>query len=381
MAATARINPSMLTWARERSGFALADFAAKCGVPEKRLRDWEDGAATVTFVKAQQLAKKAHIPFGYLFLRQPPVDDLPIPDLRTVSDRGVNKPSPELLDLIKLTLQRQQWFRDYLVNELADPCPVVGAGSLNSSVADIVTDMRRRLNVGLYPERGNSDDYYRDLVDRIESLGIMVMRESYLGSTTRKLRVEEFRGFAIADEYAPVIFVNHADAPGPRLFTLIHELCHMWLGITGVSDAAENAHIDSEKFCNAVAAEFLVPEEEFILQWRNAETDDWQRAIPVVAHHFKVSKWVVARRAMTLGFISSADYSQYIAQQIAAWNRREKATGGPSYYHVRSAQLSKRFSKAVLSQAFNGHLLMREAGQLLGIKPANIRKFSEKVGV
>lgn len=379
MTSTAHINPNMLTWARERSGVALSAFAVKCGVSEERLRDWEAGKKPLTFNKAQIFAQKAHVPFGYLFLHQPPAEELPIPDLRTLGDRGVDRPSAELLDLLKLTLQRQHWYREYLANELVEPCYVVGRSHVRSPVLEIVGDMRQQLAVALHPNRGDSDDYYRALVTRIESLGVLVMRESYLGHHTRMFKVEEFRGFAIADEYAPVIFVNHADAPGPRLFTLIHELCHIWLGVTGVSDGNENTQRDSEKLCNAVAAEFLVPEVEFRPRWQ--ELEDWQANLPPLEAHFRVSKWVIARRAMTLGYITAEQYRQFIIEQLALWKSRNKGEGSPTYYGLKNAQISKNFSKAVLSQALNGHLLLREASQLLGVKPARIRKFADEVGL
>ncbi|WP_286719852.1 helix-turn-helix domain-containing protein [Thalassolituus sp. UBA2009] len=379
MASTAQINHRMLTWARERSGIALPEFAAKCGVTEERLMDWEEGKRPITFNQAQGYANKAHVPFGYLFLHQPPLDELPIPDLRTLGDRGVDRPSAELLDLIKLTIQRQQWYRDYLLGELADPCDVVGRGRDKGNALDIVSDMRQQLSVGLHPTRGDSNEYYRKLVEKIESLGVLVMRESFLGHYTRMFRVDEFRGFAIADEYAPVIFVNHADAPGPRLFTLIHELCHIWLGITGLSDGSEDAQRDSEKLCNAVAAEFLVPEVEFRPLWK--VLDDWKTNLPNLEAHFRVSKWVIARRALTLGYISAAQYQNFISKQIALWKQQEKSDQKISHYRVKNAQISSNFSKAVISQAFNGHLLLREAGELLNVKPANIKKFANEVGI
>jgi hypothetical protein len=128
------------------------------------LREWESGKKALSFNKAQLFAQKAHVPFGYLFLRQPPLDELAIPDLRTLDNRGVDRPSAELLDLIKLTLQRQQWYREYMGNELAEPCAVVGRAKSQDSVAVIVSDMRQQLGVPLLPNRGDSDDYYRDLV-------------------------------------------------------------------------------------------------------------------------------------------------------------------------------------------------------------------------
>ncbi|MDZ4298299.1 MAG: ImmA/IrrE family metallo-endopeptidase [Moraxellaceae bacterium] len=377
MTSTAHINHRMLAWARERSGISASDFASKCGVSVERLYEWEAGTRPLTFNKAQLYAQKAYIPFGYLFLREPPLEQLPIPDLRTIGDHGVDRPSAELIDLIKLTLLRQQWYREHLNSEHANSCAVVGRASEHASVEWIVKDMRQQLDVSPHPTRGNSDDYYRDLVKRIESVGVLVMRESYLGHHTRMFKVEEFRGFAISDEFAPVIFVNHADAPGPRLFTLIHELCHIWLGVTGLSDGNENTQRDSEKLCNAVAAEFLVPEAELRPIWHDNE--DWKSNLAPLEAHFRVSKWVIARRALTLGFISLDQYRNFVAEQTALWRQREKANGAPSYFKLRNAQISTNFSKAILSQAFNGHLLLREAGQLLGVKPASIQKFANEV--
>jgi len=375
----AKVNNKILTWARERSGISVPEFAAKNGISEERLRKWEDGTEALTFTQAQKFADKAHVPFGYLFLREPPLDELPIPDLRTIDNRGVNRPSAELLDLLKLTLLRQQWYREYLSNEQGNPCELVGSVSQNASAQVIVENMRRKLGVQAHPIRGDWQDYYRDLVHRIESNGVLVMREASLGHHSRPLKVEEFRGFAIADKFAPIIFVNHADAPGARLFTLMHELCHIWMGISGISDGSDSPNRDSEVKCNAVAAEFLVPEAEFSPLWR--DTEDWKDNLAPLQAHFHVSQWTLARRALTLGFIHTNQYRNYIAKQKELWDNREKRTdgNGPSFHKTKNAQISKLFSRAVLSQAFNGQIMLREAGQLLGINPAKLKNFANEV--
>jgi Zn-dependent peptidase ImmA (M78 family)/transcriptional regulator with XRE-family HTH domain len=377
MASKTLVNPIMLRWARQRSGISLSEFARKCGKTESVLHSWESGEKPLTFVQAQKFASVAHVPFGYLFLHQPPEETLPIPDLRTIGDREVGQPSCELLDLIKLTLQRQEWYKEYLIGELCDPCSVVGCVSIDWGVDDIVNSMRQHLKIPAFPTRGNSDEYYRELVKRIESLGILVMRESCFEHHTRPFNVEEFRGFAIADKYAPVVFVNHADAPGPRVFTLIHELCHIWMGVSGVSDNSEDSHQDTEQKCNAVAAQFLVPKKEFFNLW-NREIK-WENNLPVLEAHFRVSKWVVARRALTFELVTKQEYWKYVSSQAELWRNREKK-GAPSWYTTKNAQVSSNFSKAVISQAFNGHLMLRDAGQLLGVKPSNIRKFASEVG-
>jgi len=378
---TAKINTDMLIWVRERSGIAVPEFAQKCGVSEEILTEWESGQRPMTFNKAIRYAEKAHVPFGYLFLSQPPVDNLPIPDLRTIEGQGCHKPSAELLDMIKLMLQRQEWYKEYLKLQLAEPNPIVGRFSVKTGVTAIVRNMRAELGVGEHPDRGKWEDYYRDLVNRIECLGILVMRQSYLGHYTRPLRIEEFRGFAIADDYAPIIFVNHADALGARLFTLIHELCHIWIGQSGISDGSTTAQREEEILCNAVAAEFLVPADELESLWDRG-LYSWQANLSTLEAHFHVSTWTLARRALTLSLITQDEYHRYIAARKAAYKDRESSSGGPTYYQTKKAQISNLFSRAVVTEALSGQLLLREASQLLGgIKPGKIANFAKELGV
>ena len=377
---TANINTDMLTWARERSSISVPDFARRCGISEERLREWESGERKLTFNQAMRFAEKAHVPFGYLFLAKPPEEVLPIPDLRTLEGQGVQRPSAELLDLVKLMMQRQEWYREYLQQHFAEANPYVGRASYSDSVESIVEDIRACLGVEPHPTRGKWDDYYRDLVQRIESLGILVMRQGNLGHHSRPLNVDEFRGFAIVDEYAPIIFVNHSDALGARLFTLIHELCHIWIGQSGISDGNTNTHRQEEVLCNAVAAEFLVPAQEFRALWQQ-DSESWEDNLPPLEAHFHVSTWALARRALTLNFISQQEYGRYIFEQKMRHEQR-KGSGGPTYYQTKKAQISRQFSQAVVGEALSGQLLLREAGELLGgIKPGKIETFARELGV
>ena len=377
---TANINTDMLTWARERSGISVPDFARRCGISEERLQEWESGERKLTFNQAMRFAEKAHVPFGYLFLAKPPEEVLPIPDLRTLEGQGVQRPSAELLDLVKLMMQRQEWYREYLQQHFAEANPYVGRASYSDSVESIVEDIRACLGVEPHPTRGKWDDYYRDLVQRIESLGILVMRQGNLGHHSRPLNVDEFRGFAIVDEYAPIIFVNHSDALGARLFTLIHELCHIWIGQSGISDGNTNTHRQEEVLCNAVAAEFLVPAQEFRALWQH-DSESWEDNLPPLEAHFHVSTWALARRALTLNFISQQEYGRYIFEQKMRHEQR-KGSGVPTYYQTKKAQISRQFSQAVVGEALSGQLLLREAGELLGgIKPGKIETFARELGV
>lgn len=375
---TAHINPQMLTWARERLGFSVPEFAKKIAQKEDKLAAWEDQTAKPTFKQAIDFAKKAHIPFGYLFLQEPPVEEPLIADLRTVGSHRLGKYSVELNDTIKLMQGRQFWYREFLLAEGASKLDFVSSFRNNLNVGELVEAIRNQLDLSKLKRRGNWEDYYRSLINKIEEVGVLVMRQSFLGHHTRPLRVEEFRGFALVDEYAPLIFINHADAPGPRLFTLMHEFAHLWIGVSGVSDIDTNAEKDSEKVCNAVAAELLVPETEFKKRWLT-DLEDWQKQLPSLAAYFHVSQWVIARRALTFGYIEPSNYQQFINAEKNAFLLREKQAGGPSYYLSKKSQMSQSFAKALVNDALNGNTPLREAASLMQVKPANLTKFAKEL--
>jgi Zn-dependent peptidase ImmA (M78 family) len=378
--AYAKINPDILSWARERAQLSFSALAEKLGISEERLESWEDGVKPLTFRQAQTFASKTHIPFGYLFLRQPPEEPLPLPDLRTVGGVHPQRPSTELLDMARIVMQRQDWYHEYLSEQEVGNNPVVGRFGMNASVAEIVSDMRKTLGIPAHPERGSWEDYTRDLSRRIENARILVMRQSYIGHWSRPLSVSEFRGFAVADPLAPVIFINTADAPSAQLFTLIHELAHVWLGKSGVSDGDPASQRREEILCNAVAAEFLVPEKEFGHMWQDG-LESWRDNLPPLEAHFHVSTWVLARRAQTLHKITLQEYRQYVAELLEKHRQREKSGRGPTYYRTRHSQVSDRFSRAVVSEALSGRLLLRDAGQLLGMKPNHISKYAKELGI
>lgn len=374
--ARAQINPQLLTWARERAGLDTADIARKLHVPEDRVLAWEQGDARPTFRQAENYASGTFVPLGYLFLREPPEEDLPIPDLRTVGDRRRPSLSVNLRDTLKDVIRRQLWYREYQQDRDADPVPIVGCMANATTVETIVTSMREQLGVPAHPERGTWEQYFRDLIDRIEALGVLVMRTNIVGTNThRPLDVDEFRGFAIADPLAPVIFINTADYPPARLFTLIHELTHIWLGESGISDADPDSADELEKRCNAVAAEFLVPEAEFRGLWQAHE--DWRHNLPFISAHFHVSEWVIARRARELDFISDDQYRHYVRERLAEHRKRER-DGPVPFPTVQKSRIGQRFAQAVASEALSGRLLLRDAHRLTGIKPNKLAEFARK---
>ncbi len=370
----AHINPALLSWSRERAGLTQHALAQGLSVKPDQVVAWEAGDSLPTFKQAQKWASVAHVPFGFLFLPAPTEEELPLPDLRTVGGNPPPRPSIDLLDTIRDVLRKQVWYLDYLNDQEREKLDFVGRFTVKSLVSEVVDDMRKRLGVDHDDRSQSGDEYFRRLVRSAEALGILVMRSGIVGThTRRKLDVGEFRGFAVSDSLAPVIFINSADAPAARLFTLIHELAHVWIGSSGVSNVSHANTRREETFCNAVAGEFLVPELEFRRHWLSRE--EWHLNLPELATRFHVSKLVIVRRAADLGYISREDYSEYYLQELEAFRQREKSGG--SFYRNAGAKNSPRFSRAVLAETMSGRLLLRDAGKLLGMQPAKIRNYAE----
>lgn len=377
--AHALINPAMLRWARGRVGLDVSEAALAVGVKPEQFQRWEEGDAQPTFRQAQHVASALHAPFGYLFLTEAPADEPALPDLRTVGGAPADRPSVDLLETVQHVMQRQAWFAEYLQEQGAEPLPFVGRFNTSSNVARIAQDIRDVLGVDVEQGQRNWETYYRELIEASERAGVLVMRSGIVGNNThRKLDVGEFRGFAVSHSLAPVIFINSSDAPSARLFTLLHELAHIWLGSSGISNAVPGNTRREEVVCNGVAGEFLAPSVVFSELWAAATTQDLAGRVAELAQRFHVSRFVVIRRALDMGLVDQATYSTFYRAELDAFHAAEG--GGGSFYRNAAAKNSARFARAVIAEAFSGRLLLRDAGKLLGVHPSKIRDFAGKLG-
>ena len=374
-----QVNPEVLTWARSRAGLDSVSLARKLQISQEKLEKWEAGEEFPTFKQAQKFAHRTFIPFGYLFLDAPPEESLPIADFRTLGSGYRDKMSPELADTVKIIRQRQEWYREYLIENGAGKCSFVRSVTIEEPVKETVNKIRNLLNIQASPTSGTYEDFYRTLISRIEDAGVLVIRGSFVGNNThRKFNVEEFRGIAISDEFAPVIFINENDSLGARIFTLLHEFAHILLGESGISDIRRENHRKSEKFCNAVAAEFLCPEISFRQFWK--EDESFEQNLALLAKTFRVSQWVVARRALDLGFIKDPIYIKFINDSIEQFKKQDKKEIKLPYYQTLSGRVSRKFTMAILSEALSGRMLLRDASFLIGVPPERISVLAGKVG-
>lgn len=383
----ALVNPSLLAWARERAQMSIDALSDKLPTKVERIEAWEKGEQKPTFKQAQKLANLLHVPFGYLFLSTPPKEKLPISDFRTLGDNAQEIVSNALKDLLNDIARKQAWYRDYAIENGEETFAYLGQFSINDGVQKIANSIKQALNLTADERKKCYDQeaYFKLLAEKIEAIGVLVMRNSIVGSNThRALDVREFRGFAISDTYAPLIFINSSDANSAKIFTLIHELVHLWINESGISSVdlykADNNAI--EKFCNAVSAEVLVPKDEFSTVW------DFQQGVLenaiVSAHHFKVSTFVTARRAWDLGFIEAETFFAYYKEANKQFEemrlrKRSESQGGGNPFANTWSRNGKRFSKAVAEAAVSQTLLLRDAGALLNMNPNSVIEFAKSL--
>ncbi len=371
---TLQISPNILRWAADQRGLSLDALVGLLGTPSKA-DDYKAGKLSVA--QTEKLAQKTHIPFGYFFLKTPPAKiERSLPDLRQLPDHAPL--SVDFFDTLDDVLRKQQWYQDYLRDQGAQQLPFVGKFAFHSRIApaEIANDICKTLNITEL-DRLDSKGYqafYNLLSEKAESNGVLIFRSGIVKSNTRRgLSVDEFRGFAISDPLAPVIFINGKDSEAAWIFTLAHELAHIWLGESGVSDIVPNQpnHKSLETYCNRIAGELLTPKSEFMPAWEQTPNQ-----FDLLSKKFKVSQLVIARRALDLGKIDWANY-----QAIANASKKARKSDGGSPFRSYPIRNSKRLTKAIVANAVNGQTMLREAASLLNVRPETVLELGKRLGL
>lgn len=376
------VNPDLLHWALERAGVSADALAEKF----PKLNDWLRGELAPTLKQLEAFANTTHTAIGLLFLPRPPEEPLPIPDFRTLPEARLSRPSADLLDTIYLCQQRQAWYREHQRLHGVEPVAFVGSASVADEVPRIAAGIAQAIGFDPAERRqlSNWSEALRRFISQIEAAGILVMVSGVVGSNThRPLNVEEFRGFALADPLAPLIFINGKDTKAAQMFTLAHELAHLWLGESGVSDtqAATQPDEQIERWCNAVAAELLVP----LTQLRPAYNPDKElhEEMQRLALQFKVSTLVIVRRLFDLGAFDEEMLWRTCREELDRVKSLASREGsGGDFYNSLGARVSKRFANALVASALEGQTLFRDAFHMLGIrKTATFYKEAARLGL
>jgi Zn-dependent peptidase ImmA (M78 family)/transcriptional regulator with XRE-family HTH domain len=390
-------NGRVLRWAREQAGLSEEEAAARAHInPTKsieageRVRAFEEGTAAPTAAQLKALAGLYRRPILTFYLRNPPVSDQPLPDFRTVGDALLREPSANLEVLIRRFRARQQQVREFLIEAGAKPLSMVGKFVQRPPVTALVADMRRETKFTLETQMRlqDRDTLFRALRESFEHTGIFVQLAGDLGSHHTAIAPEEFRGLALLDNIAPFVVINANDAQAAFAVTLVHEVAHLWIGVPGISNFSpfQPARRDAvETYCNAVASEFLLPEDQFVAGWR---TEQQKQSLPAtvltMANSWKVSRVMVANRLWTLGLIPDDDWWTLYRMYQEEWRARRQhlrdQEGGPGYFILTRRRLGRSLIRAVFRALDAGIVTYTQASRILNVKTKYFTRLRQETG-
>lgn len=385
MADKAYITPNVLQWARESARMSEEVAAAKVSVSAERLKEWENGTEKPTIHQAQTLAKAYKRPFAVFFLPEAPRDFQTLQDFRSTGSKSLTTSS---IFIIREIQQKQAWISDVNEENEEEKLPFVGRFSINDNPEIVAKDILNTLDID--PMNYRTDHPIKEWINAAEAKGVFVSRTSFINSYLT-LDSEELQGFAISDPYAPFVFVNSDDWNAPQLFTLVHELAHIWIAETGISNDVEPEIKNNQKyhpvelFCNEVAANALMPTEFF--DGLDATTFSNAKLLFRTAKLLGVSSFALLIRSFNLNKISNSHYhrlKQEAEDEFAAFLQREaekkakqkdkESKGGPNYYLLQLNRNSRLFTQTVIDSFRGGFIEPTIASQLLNVQ---VNRFSK----
>jgi Zn-dependent peptidase ImmA (M78 family)/DNA-binding XRE family transcriptional regulator len=385
VAEKAYITPKVLKWARETARLTLEQAAKKVtGLTAERLARWEDGTEQPTIKQAETLAKAYRRPFAMLFLPDIPYDFTPLNDFRRSGSKELSTAAVFILRDIQ---QKHGWISE-LQRENEEPVlPFVGRFTMNDEPSAVAQDILHTL--GIDPETYTEREPIREWMTKAEAAGIFISRTSFIHSRL-KLDSDEFQGFAIADPHAPFVFINTEDWDKAQLFTLVHELAHIWIAATGISSDIEPGTAAGpntnpiERFCNMVAAQALMP--DTMMASLNATQFTHSSSITQIAERYGVSSWALLVRAHGRGLVTDSGYHSMKAtldrefkeylHALAEKNKvKERSKGGPNPYLLRLNKNGRLFTQIVLDAFRGGVIQPTLASSLLNTPVNNFSKF------
>lgn len=355
-----------------------------------RLISWYNDDKVPTFNQVEEVSKATGIPFGYFFLETPPTENHSILEYRTIDSLKLEKPSRNLVDTIHNMEQIQDWAKNQMVSEGFIPLTFVGTMKSNASVQSLVAQVRNVLSLSesWFSACKSSDSSFRYLRNKISDAGVIVMMNGIVGNNThRALDIDEFRAFAIVDDYAPLIFINSNDSINGRLFSLLHEFVHIILGKNSFFNDRYSAHSTInhiETICNAVAAEILVPNRLFVKKWHEIIVEsDIENTIATLAKYFKCGVTVIARRALDQQYISLQEYNKIAQLAVQLYNesrKKAKENPGGDYYKTAASRIDQRFFRMLVGSVTEGKTLYSDAFRLTNTNRSTFHELAQQTG-
>lgn len=375
------VAPDVIRWAVDRAGLEPEALDKSLKVTA-----WINGDASPTLKQLESFASRVGVPFGYLLLEQRPSIQLPVPDFRVGFTGSLREPSADLSAVLDLSLRRQDWYREYAEDGELDHVSVVGSAS-GWTPGETAADMRKRLHFEVKERTGTWSDTRKHLLRAFESLGGLTVASSMVANNTHRLLDPfEFRGFTLVDPIAPLIFINTNQTLNGQLFTLAHELAHVWRGVSGIGN--EEPHVSAttevEQWCNQTASEFFVPESDLGKRYSSVEHLPLHEMLDRLAATYRCGTLVVLlalQRDEVREFDDFAgvyDEEQRRLKELAS----EPSSSGGDHYNNQPFRVGERLSRAVIRDALEGQTTFSEALSLLSMRSMlNFDEYARRLGV
>ena len=390
------INPRLLTWARETAGFTVPEAAPKLG-----LKDGANGTAAekLTAIEETGRISRPVLQKAATIFRRPLVAFY-LPDVPRRGERGEDFRAPATVEgsvtpkeegmldaLVRDVRARQQLVREILDDEEeAVELAFVASMSQGSSPQAAANAIRHAIRFPLDAQErcGTPEHLFRQLRLAAERAGVYVLVLGDLGSPQSDISEQVFRGFAIADSFAPFVVINDNDAAAGRSFTLVHELAHILVGSSGVSGPLRRISQNPiERLCNDAASYFLLPPvalEAIAQSARSADAGQADQLSASIAERWNVSQAVVVYRFVRSGWISDEAASALFAGFSERWRQykerqrqeRDPDATGPGYYQLRRSMVGARLLDVTRRALRGGTITRTTAAKILGVRPTGV---------
>ncbi|MEI6231874.1 MAG: XRE family transcriptional regulator [Planctomycetota bacterium] len=373
----ALINPAALVWVRTQGGYTPEEMATKASVSPERYEQWEHGEERPSLRQLFELAGKCHWPLSMFYMNKMPPGEPALPDFRRLPETAKGELSSHARLELRLARERRAAVLELLPQTEGPPdmkrWEFVGSATRNTPIPELAAKARQILGVTLATQSGWTTEYQalNGWKQAFEDAGIFVFQCS--------LDIEEFRAAAMVEKPYPVVLVNTKDAPLGRVFSLLHELGHIFLGQSNISSVWDGGGND-EVYCNRFAAETLMPgtvlaQDRRItsLKGQEASFDD----VHGVARRYWVSAHAAALRMKDFGIRTDTVLRKLIAQATAARNTPRESEGGPTYYVTQASHLGTLLIRSTLRGMDENVITIMEASKILGVKAKNLEKLRE----
>ncbi|PTH13972.1 hypothetical protein BU591_08880 [Staphylococcus agnetis] len=375
------IEKKVLDWAIEKSNKDYKKIQEKF----PKIEEWRSKITNPTFKQVENLSSFLNIPFGYLLVKTPPKEDIELLKFRTINSEERKYTSRELVDTITDMEMKQDWMKEYLIKEGYEKNHIVNQFKNNSDPVDLAIKLRELIDLPVtWYKECKKNNVFAYLRNKISYNGILVMQNGIVGNNThRTLSVKEFRAFCLIDDYAPLIFINAKDSENGKIFSLLHELVHIGLGVEDIYNESNinNDYSEVEAMCNKIASEILVPSDEFVYKWNNEKLKNSKDKIRSLLNEFKTSEIVIARKALDLGFIDKYLYNEILDETLFIINNyyKPKSSGGNAINNAKS-RIDSNFAIALSDGLKSGKALYSDIYKLTSINNKMFEKVIESIG-